>query len=424
MAAIGIPLERYRPLVIEKLTQVLGAPVEIDSVSLVLRDGFALRLKNIRVYMNSKKEAALVKADQANLYPKFGPLFQKEWVMSVLKINKVESHYLNASAVKIRVLQTGSSNEWIVHADTVSLNQIRKQLSLLRSVRLRIAPAGEDLLVKKFTCGFLKGALKASGVIREYRTKWVTDFNSSCFGLDIRDVARGEGSEDGPQFSGLLSASLRGRFRGFTEREIFDSFKANGKVILKHGVLMHYNVFRRLLQRFSAIPGAEEAIQTSLPGSYRLKMEEENTFLRPVIALIRVGDRKVITDKLILKSDSLEMRGDAAVDFQKSLFARTFLRMNKDVSLMLASILPKFKLLFNGAQQIEIPVQLRGRLPKIAIFPDTGTIRQRLLAYQAQEAITNFLDNPVTAGEAGVKNSVKGLLAIVSDKPISQAGGQ
>lgn len=549
--------DRYRPVLVEKIRQALGTPVDLGRISLVWKNGIALRLENFVVYSGPEKQAAAVKFQEASAVVRLGPLLHKDiQIVSVVVVKpmirlvknaagKIEPKGVHlpapsaagspsgapspaanpmlfsmdsfrleggelffedptssppmglvlrdldvevkgfsiskpfsfraaaavfsskqnlrlagrfslpqgdqASALEdfslatdladldIRELsralpsiasagiQEGLAGELTLKVDRLELDPkgmgaIKADLALqdgraklaslaspLENIQLAAFVNGEDLTVKKFTADFAKGTLKASGMVKEFRTNGLSGFSWTSSDLDIDELVPEPSGPAGPRLGGRLSIALDGQSRGLTWPQISQTLTGQGQVGLKDGVLLNYNVLREVLRKISIIPGADEAIRTRLPGIYRAKANEPSTLLRPVNMPIRILNGQIIIDQLFLQTDFLTIQGGGLFGLDKSISAKTYLQLDRDLSASLALTVPEIQLILNPQGQIEVPIQIQGQFPRILVLPETEFITQKIVASKAQAVIANLLDKPAAAGEAGVQNSVQGL---------------
>ena len=71
-------VNRYRPMITEKASEALGAPVELGRISLAWQNGIALRIRDLLVYTNDTPRTASAKLKEASVQVKLGPLLHKE----------------------------------------------------------------------------------------------------------------------------------------------------------------------------------------------------------------------------------------------------------------------------------------------------------------------------------------------------------
>ncbi len=71
-------LNHYKPMIAQKASQVLGAPVEMGRISLGWKAGAVLRIQDFLVYTNSTPRTVSAKLKEAAVHVKLGPLLNKE----------------------------------------------------------------------------------------------------------------------------------------------------------------------------------------------------------------------------------------------------------------------------------------------------------------------------------------------------------
>jgi len=564
--------DRYRPALVEKISQALGTPVDLGRISLIWKNGIALRLENFTVYSGPEKQTAAVKFQEASAVVRLGPLLRKDIQISSVVVVKpmvrlvkgadgkiepkgvhlpapsaagspagapspvdpmlfsVDSFRLESGelffedptssppmglvlrdldvevkgfslskpfsfkaaaavfsskqnlrlagrlllpqesrsgtlenfslttnladldikelsralpAVASAGIREGLAGELTLKVDRLELDPkgmgAMKADLTLQNGRLKLASAksplenvqlaafvnGEDLTVKKFAADLAGGTLKASGMVKQFRTNGLSGFSWSSSDLDIDELMPDTSGQSGPKLGGRLSIAFDGQSSGLTWPRISQTLTGQGQVSLKDGVLLNYNVLREVLRKIAIIPGADEAIRTRLPGIYRAKMNEPSTLLKPVSTPIRILNGQIIIDQLLLQTDFLTIQGGGLFGLDKSISAKTYLQLDRDLSGALAAAVPQIQLILNAQGQIEIPIQIQGQFPRILVLPDTDFITQKIVASKAQEVIANLLDKPAAAGEAGVQNSLQGLFGSNSglSSLLSQAVG-
>ncbi len=83
---------RYRPLIIQKASEALGAPVDMGSLSLGWRNGVAVRLRDLVVYSNPSKSSAAAKLKEISATVKLMPLLNKELQISSIVLIDPQVH--------------------------------------------------------------------------------------------------------------------------------------------------------------------------------------------------------------------------------------------------------------------------------------------------------------------------------------------
>jgi hypothetical protein len=92
--------DRYRPTVVQKVSEVLGVPVELGRLSLVWKNGVALRLENFSVYTDMDKKNKSIELPDASAVIRLMPLLHKEvQIASISLINPTVFLQRNADGI-------------------------------------------------------------------------------------------------------------------------------------------------------------------------------------------------------------------------------------------------------------------------------------------------------------------------------------
>ena len=545
---------RFRPMITEKASAFLGAPVELENISLVWANGVALRATGLAVYGDERRTDKSLEVSSADVLVDIAPLLQKRIVVSSVRVTRPKAHLVKGSdgAVQIKGVKfppagpspTASASgaspvgatpdlsisriqiekaevrfqdasgaspmDLTVRAidvdirdfslsapfsvqikasifsdgqnlsaqtrvslptagravvledlnlrtdlseldlaaaskaipqlagsglsqplagvltlssdklslDPAGLDSLKASLSLedaklkssavkgpIEDLDLSVALNGADVTAKKLSANFAGGTIKASGMVKEFRTRALSGFSWEFKDLAIDQLMPDQGGSQGPKLGGRLSLAFEGSAAGAAWPSISQTLTGRGQVSLRDGVLLDYNLLREVLNKLSMIPGAEEAIRTRLPGIYRAKMNEPGTILKPMDIPVRIQDGQVWLDSLALDTDFMALRGSGQVGLDQTVALRSVLLLDRDLSSTLVSLLPQIQLLTNAQGNIEIPVQIQGRLPRVMVLPDTDYITQKVIASKASELVTGLIENPEQS-----LNQMKGLL--------------
>lgn len=295
--------------------------------------------------------------------------------------------------------------------------------------------AGDDLKVENFSAKYAGGAFKAGGVVKQFGREPLSGFTLSARDLAIEQMipppvqpGGGAAPESGrrPRLSGRLSLDLEGQAAGKTGPQIARTMAGRGQLSLKDGVLLNHNLLRTVVQKLSAVPGADQMLRDNLPDIYKAKMNEPSTILQPIQVPFTVQNGQLVINRLDLVTDFVRLEGAGQVGLlDKGLSARSTVFVEPQLSQTIASLVPQVRVVLNARGEIELPVTIQGRLPHVTVIPDANYIAQKLLSSEAAQQVLrgfvenpeagvrqvrNLLDKPVAAGESGVKNSVAGLL--------------
>ena len=80
--------DRYRPMAIKKISEALGAPVEMGRLSLAWKNGLALRVENLTVYTDGSKKVKSLLLPDASIVVRILPLLHKEVQIASVSLMK------------------------------------------------------------------------------------------------------------------------------------------------------------------------------------------------------------------------------------------------------------------------------------------------------------------------------------------------
>ncbi len=99
-------LDRYRPLVTEKLQEALGRPVQMDRVSLGWHGGLAAELRGLTIGSGAETPRELVKLRSASAVVRLGPLLHKEIEVSSVILDQPSIYIVRGPSGEIRGFET------------------------------------------------------------------------------------------------------------------------------------------------------------------------------------------------------------------------------------------------------------------------------------------------------------------------------
>lgn len=285
----------------------------------------------------------------------------------------------------------------------------------LEKIQLSVDVSDGDIKIENFSANFLKGTLQVSGTIRQFQTQALSDFKCSASDLDI-DV----GNDQTPHLGGHLSFDFAGKASGIGWPQIAQTLSGQGRLVLKDGVLLNFNLIRKTIEKISIIPGAQEAIERRLPDFYKAKLNEPSTPLQPIDWPFFMQNGTLFFDRLMLVTELLLIEGYGQVGLDKTVQISANMHIHQNLSGALVNAVPLIQPLLNSQGEIQIPATIHGQLPKIKVTPDKEYLTQKLIASQAQDLVMNLVQKPgqTLTGDSSLdfKNILNQALGKVSKK--------
>ena len=420
--------DRYRPQLVRLLEDASGLGVRLEHLSLGWRGGFALELQGLTVHESRAAVGEpLLELDSASALIRLMPLLQRRVeVGSVvlrhpslrlardiqgrvtvpipaaapapaagagqpagpsvslniasLHIEDGRLHWTDASAVPPMEL-------WVKALD-VTVAGIAPGQPM--DIRARAAVGGEGPNVRFSGRLTLPGSTAAPGSLKRLKL--------SVERLVLERIVPASASS-GPHLQGTLSAELDGNLASLDPAALARAVSARGSVRLEDPVVVNLNILREVFRQLSMIPGLMERLEARLPETYRAKLEARDTVLQSFELPLELADGSLRFRDLSLQSDTLGLSGSGAVGLDGSLALQAILRIDPQFSDALIRSVEELRALTNAKGEMELPLAIQGRAPRIMVVPDVKYVASRVLTTTAIDALGRFLQREAPSQE-------------------------
>jgi hypothetical protein len=194
-----------------------------------------------------------------------------------------------------------------------------------------------------------------------------------------------------PHLTGRLSTSLDGDAASLEPAALALAASARGTVRLEEPIVENLNVLREVFQQLSMLPGLLERLNTRLPQTYRAKLDARDTVLQPFELPLELSGGALRFSGLSLQSDTFGLTGQGSVGLDGSLGVQAVLRVDPQFSEALIRSVEELRALTNANGELELPLTIQGRAPRLAVLPDLQYIASRVLTVKAVDALGRLL---------------------------------
>ncbi|HNV85681.1 MAG TPA: AsmA family protein [Candidatus Omnitrophota bacterium] len=256
-----------------------------------------------------------------------------------------------------------------------------------------------EVRIEKFSSTFSEGNISISGKISHPETLPATAMNISAAGVKLDPFFR-PSAPKGAGFRGRLSVSFQGTAEGFAWPRIAQTLSGEGRLGLEDGVILNFNILREVFYKLSFLPGLVETLLGRLSPSDKMKIQVEDTVLKPVDFPVTVKDGSISTDRLRLATDTLEMTGSADLSFDGMLVCQSMLRIYPGFSKALAQSVNELEYFLLADGWLGFPVKIQGKINHPSFIPDVNYIGMRLAVNKTQEVLGGLLEKAFSKGDA------------------------
>lgn len=258
-----------------------------------------------------------------------------------------------------------------------------------------------NLNLEDLSASFAGGQMRLSGRIEKALDEPILRVHAVLQELDINELMKAV-SEKTPRLNGHVSVEFEGAAQGLSWPEISKTLTGKGRIVMKDGVLLNFNLLREIVQRISVIPGAETILQNNFPEAYRKSLQENSTILHPIDLSTTVQNGVFIFNPLFLQTDLIRIVGAGQVGLDQTVVADANLTMQTNLSLALVRVLSPLQILLNEQNEIFMPAHIEGKLPQVRAIPDKEYLISKLLGGGTQQILQNLIQKPKEGSKEGV----------------------
>ena len=216
-------------------------------------------------------------------------------------------------------------------------------------------------------------------------------------GIDVKQLYVALSPKAEHDFRGRLNADMTISGSGEKWEEMQPTLRGQGEAEVLQGALLNFNIAEGVLSGITGIPGLTNVISPRLRSKYPATFQAKDTEFKEMKATFDLADRRINVKNLRLAAADYSTQGNGWVDFDRQLDFRSVLLFSQPLSMDIAQSAREVKYMLNNQGQLEMPFEVKGRLPNVKARPDAsyiGKMVQRgLLGRGAEELEKRFFGN-------------------------------
>ena len=265
--------------------------------------------------------------------------------------------------------------------------------SPVENITLDVQAAKEQIQIRGFNADYAGGKINATGTVSnfsDFDAVPLTAVQANISGLSL-DRALPEARQGQPSVEGILEATFQGTLRGKSRPVILQSLSGQGQIQIQDPVVRNLNVLREVFAKLSMLPGLMSKLREKLPESYNERLNQKDTLLAPINLPFIAQNGIINIQNLSIATDTFIVQGPATLTTEGRFLSRSVLRVEPELSGILAEIQPEFKSIANRQGELEFPLTLQEAQPYV--IPDFQFLATRLVATKTQELLNDFLSS-------------------------------
>ena len=222
--------------------------------------------------------------------------------------------------------------------------------------------------------------------------------------VDLQQALAAQKAKLADTLRGQLTGEVKVSGRGKKFDEIKPTLQGAGQMAIKNGKLIGINLGAEALNKVKGIPGIETLVSPTVIARHPALFKDRDTELNQAgLSFILQGPR-IITHDLTVASSDYRLLGDGWLDMDKNIDLTAHILMSKEFSADLRADKKNVVYLENQQGEIDIPVIIRGTLPKPSVLPDIQILVQRAatnaIQKKGQSLLGKFLGKKLGGGES------------------------
>ncbi|PIQ85430.1 MAG: hypothetical protein COV74_08950 [Candidatus Omnitrophica bacterium CG11_big_fil_rev_8_21_14_0_20_45_26] len=449
-------LNRYKPDVETKLSQAIGYPVKIESLSLSLHKGLALQVKGLSIHAVDDQFAVFL--DRFFLIAELKPLFKRHikitqcliespqveirgskglpvpptQVSIISQSPKMEpSQNLPSKPKKIKIPYVDEfnvskiviSNGEVLFGDGQNGYSIRDIDLILNNVAFE-SPTGfqgsckldlglEKQISVKGTLNYPEQLVDFVGIIDqniEVKGSMANFMRVPVYRLEVAlknlDIASfyTPAQREQEYLAGSVYGNVALTTSGKSAIDIVRSLQGEGHLQVINGALKNRNILRENLEKITQIPGLNILFQVDLGPAYQTLLNSPDTSFQELNTALKIERMRVHIQSLSIQHPEYSIGLSGTFGFNLEADLQGSLALHKTMAAALIKKVKELVWIANPAGEIVIPFSYQGVYPHANLKPDVGHLVKQTVETVGMDLLNQAL-NQFLAPEESQKTS-------------------
>jgi hypothetical protein len=215
--------------------------------------------------------------------------------------------------------------------------------------------------------------------------------NLTATNVDIQSALQSQQSKSADMIRGILDAQLQVSGKGAKLDDIKPTLAGNGRAAVSNGKLVGVNLATEALKKTKGIPGIGELVPQNVVERHpELSTSPDTDIEKATLSFVLQGPR-ITTHDLVVQTPDYGMTGDGWFDMDKNIAMAAHLLLTKQLTNEIIAEKKNVVYVTNKDGQVDIPMVVRGKLPKPAVLPDIGELAQRAASHALEQNVGRLL---------------------------------
>ena len=223
--------------------------------------------------------------------------------------------------------------------------------------------------------------------------------------IDLKQALAAQGSSAAKIVRGLLTSQLNISAKGSTFDQMKPTFGGGGKIAVADGKLVGVNVVAEALNKINGLPQIGALVSPGLLARHPELFNNPDTDLTALGMTFQMSGPRITSHDIVAATQDYRIMGEGWFDLDKQIDLNARLVMSKGISGEIVAEKKNVEYVTNQDGEIDIPLLIRGTLPKPSVTPDVNSLVQRAasraLEREGSRAINKLLEKKGLGGLLG-----------------------
>jgi hypothetical protein len=271
--------------------------------------------------------------------------------------------------------------------------------------------AGKIAKVRSLRAELLDGSLQVAGqyLFNEPTPRFIA--TATARGVALDQLYAFLNSKAERDIRGRLNAEMKLAGSGNNWETIQPTLRGEGTAAVHQGALLNFNIAEGALNGMTGIPGLTNLFSPAVRKKYPETFAAKDTQFEELRGQFAIADGRLNINNLRIAAAEFTLQGSGWVDFARRVEFPAILYFSRPLSADLTRSAGELKYLLNKQAQLEIPLNVSGRLPNVKPRIDSkllGGLAQRSFVQKGLEELQNqFLGGRDPGGGDASRESKK-----------------
>jgi uncharacterized protein involved in outer membrane biogenesis len=280
-----------------------------------------------------------------------------------------------------------------------------------KDLSLAATTDGQQADIQSFKVAVFSGNVAGSGTVTIQKApQFSLEVNANS--VDIQQALMAQDPKSAAMFRGVVDTQLQVSGRGAKFDDIKPTLKGGGRAAVRDGKLVGVNLVRTALDKTKGIPGVGDLIPGSLIKGHPELFSNPDTDINTASLTFTINGIRLSTRDLVVQAQDYGMTAAGWFDLDKNVDLDGHVLLTRQFSREIMDAKRNVVYITNEDGQVDIPLSIKGKLPKPDVSPDLATLAQNATGHllrQTGKGVVNQLFGKKKGKNNNPLDQLKGL---------------